>query len=139
MKDSNFDSGIKTGYAYLDKVTGGLRPGELFLIGGESGSGKSMLLMDLAIQIWMQSNKVGMTSNFKPGYDVMYFSLEMPLKPCRNRILARLSGAPTNMIRDAKLDEENVVNIKKALKFINKYPNTFEIVDMPRGATIERY
>src|SRR5690606_19238085 len=41
LENPNFDAGIKTGYSYLDFVTDGLRPGELLLVGGESGSGKS--------------------------------------------------------------------------------------------------
>ena len=59
-EDPNFDAGIQTGYSYLDYVTDGLRPGELLLIGGESGGGKSMLLMNMAIQIWLQNNKTEM-------------------------------------------------------------------------------
>jgi hypothetical protein len=39
MEDPHFDQGVKTGYSYFDSVTDGLRPGELVLIGGESGAG----------------------------------------------------------------------------------------------------
>lgn len=137
LEDPNFDAGIQTGYSYLDYVTGGARPGELILIGGESGGGKSMLLMNIALQIWLQQNNIEMESDFKPGYDVMYFSLEMPFKPCRNRVLGRLSSNPTKLIRSAKLNSEEVNKLKKVLRFVNKYPHQFEIVDIPRGATME--
>ncbi len=138
LADENFGAGIKTGYSYLDHVSDGLRPGELLLIGGESGSGKSMLLMNMAIQIWMQNNTFDTKeTEFSKGFNVLYFSLEMPFRPCFNRILGRLSGSPTKAIRGAKLDEIGVKNIKKALQFINKYPFQFEIIDIPRGATME--
>ena len=137
MQDPHFDQGIVTGYSFLDRVTDGLRPGELLLIGGESGGGKSMLLMNMAIQIWMGQNNIDMTSNFTLGNSVLYFSLEMPFKPCLNRVLARMSASPSKQIRNAKLGPDEAIKLKKALKFINNYPHEFEIIDIPRGATME--
>jgi len=137
LEDPNFDSGIKCNYSYLDHVTDGLRPGELLLIGGESGAGKSMLLMNMAIQIWLNNNNIETVDNFTPGHNVLYFSLEMPFKPCLNRVLGRLSNNPTKLIRSAKLNPMEADKLKKSLRFINKYPYQFEIVDIPRGATME--
>jgi replicative DNA helicase len=137
MNNPDFDKGVKTGYSYLDNVTDGLRPSELILIGGESGAGKSMLLMNMAIQIWMQDNTIDMINNFGPGQSVLYFSLEMPFKPCLNRVLARMSGNPSKKIRAATLNTDEAIKLKKSLKFIDNYPHQFEIVDIPRGATME--
>lgn len=138
MDNPHFDSGIKTGYSYFDHVTDGLRPGELVLIGGESGGGKSMLLMNMAVQLWMQNNSIYTEEeNFNGGNSVLYFSLEMPFKPCLNRVLSRLSNAPSKLIRNAKLNPEEASKLKKALRFITKYTHQFEIVDIPRGATME--
>jgi replicative DNA helicase len=137
MQNPDFDSGIKTGYSYLDYTTDGLRPGELLIIGGESGAGKSLLLMNMALQIWLQNNNIDMVDNFGPGQNVIYFSLEMPFKPCRNRVLGRLSSNPTKLIRSAKLNPVEAEKLKKSLRFITKYPYQFEIIDIPRGATIE--
>jgi len=137
MNDPTFDRGIPTGYTYFDNVTDGLRPGELVLIGAESGGGKSMLLMNMAIQIWMQQNTMDMEENWGAGTGILYFSLEMPFKPCLNRVLSRLSGCPSKKIRKATLDTEEANKLKKALRFIQRYPFQFEIVDIPRGATME--
>lgn len=138
LEDPHFDHGIMTGYSYLDHVTDGLRPGELVLIGGESGSGKSMFLMNMAAQIWQGNNTIYTEeSDFKPGPSVLYFSLEMPFKPCLHRVLARLSGNPSRSIRGAKLTQVEADKLKQSLRFITKYPSQFEIVDIPRGATME--
>lgn len=137
LNDPTFDRGIMTGYSYLDNVTDGFRSGELILVGGESGGGKSMLLMNMAVQLWMQGNNIYTEEEFKPGNNVLYFSLEMPFKPCLNRVLARMSGAPSKLIRNAKLNPNDAMKLKKSLKFVTKYPNQFEIIDIPRGATIE--
>jgi replicative DNA helicase len=137
MADASFDRGLLTGYSYLDFVTDGLRSGELLLIGGESGSGKSMLLMNMAIQMWLQGNTVDPDATFKPGNDVLYFSLEMPFKPCLNRVLSRLANVPSKRVRNAKLNREDRDKMWKTLNFIKKYPSHFEIIDIPRGATME--
>jgi len=137
LKDPTFDRGIYTGYSYLDYVTDGFRSGELVLVGGESGGGKSMLLMNMAIQMWLQQNTIDMTENWKEGNHVVYFSLEMPYKPCYNRFLSRLSGNKSKKIRAAQLDSDEALQLKKVLKFITKYPYEFEIIDIPRGATME--
>lgn len=137
LTNPDFDKGIRTHYSYFDNATDGLRPGELVLIGAESGGGKSMLLMNMAVQIWMQQNTMDMTSNFGPGNSILYFSLEMPFKPCLNRVLAKMSGSPSKKIRAAKLEPDEALRLKTALKFINNYPHQFEIVDIPRGATME--
>jgi replicative DNA helicase len=138
MEDPTFDAGIKTGYSYLDFATDGFRPGELVLIGAESGGGKSMLLMNMAIQMWLGNNIVNPNStDFTPANNVLYFSLEMPFKPCLNRVLSRLSGCPSKLIRNAKLNNDDAIKLKNTLKFINKYPSQFEIVDLPRNATME--
>lgn len=145
LKNPSFDSGVMTGYSVLDSSTGGLRPGEMLLVGGESGAGKSMFLMNMAIQIWLQGNTIDTTSDFKLGYDVLYFSLEMPYKPCFNRILSRLSGVPSKVLKqpvgkdgNKHLNKEEKQKIQKTLQFIKSYPNEFEIIDIPRGATAEQ-
>ncbi len=145
MKDPKFDSGLQTGYSFLDSATGGLREGELLLVGGESGAGKSMFLMNLAIQLWMQKNSLAMTEGFTEGCNVMYFSLEMPFKPCRNRVLSRLSGVTSKLLRNPvspegklKINGDDRNKLKTALQFINNYPFEFEIIDIPRGATVDR-
>lgn len=93
--------------------------------------------MNMALQIWLQNNTVEMVDNFGPGHGVLYFSLEMPFKPCLNRVLGRLSNNPTKKIRAAKLNEEEAGRLKQSLRFIQKYPYQFEIIDIPRGATME--
>jgi len=145
LKNPSFDNGVMTGYSVLDSSTGGLRPGEMLLVGGESGAGKSMLLMNMAIQMWLQENNIDTQDSFKPGYDVLYFSLEMPYKPCFNRILSRLSGVPSKVLKqpvgkegNKNLNKEEKHRIQKSLQFIRSYPNEFEIIDIPRGATAEQ-
>src|SRR4029077_15374130 len=56
---------------------------------------------------------------------------------------SRLSGIPTKLIKNpvnsdghSKLNNEDRNKLKTALQFIDKYPYQFEVVDIPRGATM---
>jgi replicative DNA helicase len=150
ITDPNFGRGILTGYNFIDYQTNGLRPAELFLVAGESGSGKSMLLMNMAIQMWLQSNKpefipktmkgnpAYVPAEYKKGCNVLYFSLEMPYEQCLNRVLSRVADVPYKSIRDGTVREDNFAKLQQGLKFVKDYPFEFEIVDIPRGATAEQ-
>lgn len=132
-KEINFST--KTNYSALDEYTGGIQDGEFLLICGESNSGKSMYLLNLSIQMWMQNNTID-SIEFSEGNHVLYFSLEMPLEACFNRVLARLANVESKKIRDAKLNKDEQARVKKALDFIKNYPYQFQIVDAPRGVNI---
>jgi hypothetical protein len=108
----------------------------MLLVGAESGGGKSMFLMNVAIQMWLQQNVIE-SFKFTKGYNVLYFSLEMPYQDCLERVMARISMTPQKHIRDAKLEANDLTKMAEAVKFIERYPYEFEIVDIPRGATSE--
>src|ERR1019366_2109965 len=137
LRDPNFGIGTLTGYSFFDFITGGLRPSEMLLIGADTGGGKSIMLMNIAINMWLAGNNIEMEKNFKEGVDILFFSLEMPFLDMQERVLSRLAMIPQVGIRDAKLTDEEQKRLSKALKFTKRYPFDFEIVDMPRGATIE--
>lgn len=137
MDDPTFGVGLLTGYSFLDYTLCGLRPGELMIIGAPTGGFKSTLMMNIAINMWLNGNTVDMEKNFREGADVLYFSLEMGFNDCEERVLSRLAMVPQKGIRDAKLESKDTKKLSTAIKFIKNYPYNFEIVDIPRGATIE--
>lgn len=137
MHDPNIGVGLKTGYSFLDFVMGGVRKQELLLIGAETGIGKSLLMMNMGINMWIGENDLDMEKDFKPGADILYFSLEMPYADMLERVLACIAKVPQTAIRDATLNDEQKKQLAKALKFIEKYPHDFTIIDIPRGATMD--
>ena len=138
---------IKSGYSIIDECCRGLSPAELIMIGGETNAGKSMLLSNMAIQLWLQGNSIDLVKEkdpkFNKGFNIMYFSLEMPYEDCFDRLLSRLADIPQFSISDPlefPLDDEQKARKELALKFIEKYQEAgyyFDIVDTPRGCTIE--
>lgn len=131
------DNGLMTKYSFLDYATNGLKPADFLIIAGESGFGKSLFLNNIAVQVWLQDNKIDFSNieNIDAGVlvggkNIIYFSLEMPYEDCFNRLLSRLSGIASRKIENADLSREEFVKIKKCLDFIKKYPYNFKIVDI---------
>lgn len=134
--------GLHVGLREFDRITNGLRPAELILVGGESNAGKSALVMNMALNAWRGSNPYPDNMEWvkKGHYDgdgahVMYFSLEMPHDPLRRRIDACLAGVPLNGIRDGNLSAEEEERFVAATTFQENYDKEFEIIDIPRGCT----
>lgn len=66
-------SGISTGYPSLDAKLGGLKSGELLLIGGETNNGKSALAQNIAV-------------NVAKDHGVLFITLEMQKTEAGSRI-----------------------------------------------------
>ena len=132
---------IQTGYSMIDAITGGLSPGELIMIGGETAAGKSMLLNNLAKQLWLQENTLDTApSDLVRGYSVLYFSLEMPYKDCFIRFLASLANVSQRGLSKSILAPDEEKRVQKAYRFLKMYQENgyyFDIVDVPRNLTIE--
>jgi replicative DNA helicase len=96
-------AGISTGFRSLDRITGGLEPGWLVVLGGRPGMGKS----GLALQIAMRA-----AAGLRPIYDVedvafergepmpaLFISLEMQAYQLARRALSLASGVSLEALR----------------------------------------
>jgi replicative DNA helicase len=77
-------SGISTGYPSLDAKIGGLKPGELILIGGETNNGKSALAQNIAV-------------NVAKEHGVLFITLEMLMTEAGSRIRYMNGGKVDNL------------------------------------------
>ena len=110
---------ISTGWASLDqKLYGGFNRGELQIFAGGSGSGKSLIMANLAANwLLMQLNGV-------------YITLELNEGLCAYRIDAMITDTPT---RDVFKDVDNVeMKVKMAARKSGK----FRIKYMPAQSTV---
>jgi replicative DNA helicase len=80
-------TGIMTGYGMLDRIMGGLRPGELSILAGRPAMGKSGLAQCIVNNIC------------KRGKNVALVNLEMSSEETTNRILSQESSVPLTTIR----------------------------------------
>ncbi len=77
MNRSGELTGLSTGFAQLDEMTGGLQPGELFILAARPSMGKTALALNLARNVAVDSRK-----------KVAVFSLEMTTRSLVMRMLS---------------------------------------------------
>ena len=103
--------GLSTGLPELDKVTRGIQPGEIWIVGSGSGHGKTAALVQVTI------------ANCSAGVPVQIFSLEMTGEQILRRILAAVSGVSFYRIRDPRESSpDDMAAIERAAATIEKWP-----------------
>jgi replicative DNA helicase len=94
MRNPGDTWGIQTGFLDYDKATGGIQPGELVILSGEPGVGKSFLTLQMAIGL----------AKSAPG---CLYSLEMLGKSVGVRAIAIESGIQASRIRSGRMEEDD--------------------------------
>lgn len=134
--------GILTGFQTIDYYLNGLKGSELFLIGADSGAGKSIFLLDLATNCFIGKNELCSheeaknKSSWEKAYNVLYISLEMGKDELQNRILSKMSRVNSLNIDKGKIDVDEVNRIKKSLAYWEYSPYELQIIDLPRGCSM---
>jgi replicative DNA helicase len=108
VKNPHID--ISTGYDSVDAVTGGYWPGDLWVIAGRPGSGKSALLCNTVLR------------SAKKGIGQLIFSLEMSKHSLIQRMLAIETGVPVTDIRLGLLNQKQLDLISDKIKEIKDLP-----------------
>jgi replicative DNA helicase len=129
--------GFLTGYQELDDYTWGIKNSEMLVIGGASSSGKSLLMMNMAVNAWLGSNvpSEGITG-YDDGKNILFISLEMSKDQLEQRVDANVANIKHRGITRAQLTGGEEDQWMKCLKFQEKYDKKFYILDMPRGTTM---
>jgi replicative DNA helicase len=104
---SNPDSmrGLATGFADFDKITGGLRPGDLVVVAGRPSMGKSTLAVNMAEYAAVHPSTRA---------SVAIFSLEMPSEQVITRMLSSVGGVPLGNLRSGRISDDDWVRITSA-------------------------
>jgi len=97
--------GLPTGFTDFDKLTGGLRPGDLMIVAGRPSMGKTTLAVNMAEY-----------AAVNPGTraSVALFSMEMPAEQVITRMLSSIGGVPLNSLRSGRISDDDWVRITGA-------------------------
>jgi archaellum biogenesis ATPase FlaH len=116
-----FNSGgqVSTGWPQLDRLLyGGFSRGELNIFAGGSGSGKSLVMMNIALS-WIQS-----------GLSGVYISLELSEEMTSLRTDAMLSSMSTKDIR------KDIATAELKVKMVGKKAGAYQVKALPAQSTI---
>ena len=119
--DKYFNSGgqVSTGWPQLDRLLyGGFSRGELNIFAGGSGSGKSLVMMNIALN-WLQL-----------GLNGVYITLELSEELTSLRTDAMLTNTSTKEIR------RDIDNTTIKVKMVAKKAGTYQIKALPAQSTI---
>ena len=113
--DARFQSGggsrgAPTGFTDLDRLTGGLMPGDLVVLAARPSHGKTTLALNIA------------TAFLERGDAVLFFSLEMTRSAIRERLIAARGGLDMTRLRDADLSDDDWTRVRKAGSWLQDAP-----------------
>ena len=97
-------TGIRTGFAFFDSLTGGLQPSDLVIIAAETSQGKTSLALNITQNIIDQ------------GEAVSFISLEMSTKQIVTRLLCSKANIPGKEIKSRYPDFETAAAEMKGKK-----------------------
>ena len=97
--------GLPTGFTDFDKLTGGLRPGDLVIVAGRPSMGKTTLAVNMAEYAAVHQGTRA---------SVAIFSMEMPSEQVITRMLASVGGVPLTNLRSGRISDDDWVRITSA-------------------------
>jgi replicative DNA helicase len=97
--------GTPSGFLDFDKKTGGLRGGDLLIVAGRPGMGKTTLAINMGENVALDPNVKG---------TVLIFSMEMPAEQLMTRMLSSVGGVPLHDIRSGRVSDQDWVRITSA-------------------------
>jgi KaiC/GvpD/RAD55 family RecA-like ATPase len=110
---------VSTGWQQLDKLLyGGFSRGELNIFAGGSGSGKSLVMMNIALS-WLQQ-----------GLSGVYVSLELSEELCALRTDAMLTGMGTKDIR------KDIDTTTMKVRLVSKKAGNYQIKGFPAQSNV---
>ena len=121
MLERYFDNGgqVSTGWPQMDRLLyGGFSRGELNIFAGGSGSGKSLVMMNIALN-WVQQ-----------GLNGVYITLELSEELTGLRTAAMLTNMST---RDIRTDKGNAA---LKVKLVGKKAGTYQVKALPAQSNI---
>lgn len=115
-------AGIKTGFGGIDNLLVGLGPGDLVVLGGRPGMGKTTFAINIAVNVAKRTKK-----------EVAIFSLEMTSEQLVSRILCSEALIDSHSMRTGKLDNEQWKRLAEAASALSE---TNLLFDDTSGITV---
>ena len=118
---------VTTGYPSLDRLlAGGMRRGELAMLGGDAAAGKTALALGIAIRAAVV------------GHPVMILTHESSIETCWERLVSAESGVTHVGMRTGVLPRGGVDALRSAADVLRRLPITVEVAPPTPALLAER-
>ncbi|RQW90946.1 replicative DNA helicase [Micromonospora globispora] len=104
-------TGVPTGFTDLDRLLNGLHPGQLVIVAGRPGLGKSTASMDFARNAAIRANQAA-----------AIFSLEMSKVEIVMRLLSAEARVPLHVLRSGQLSDDDWTKLARCMGEISEAP-----------------
>jgi replicative DNA helicase len=104
-------AGVATGFFDLDRLLNGLHPGQLVVIAGRPGMGKTMLGLTMARQ-----------AAIRQGLASLYMSFRTPRLEITRRVVAAEARIPTHTLSAAQLSDDQWTQLARRLGEVGEAP-----------------
>src|SRR6185312_3881503 len=104
-------TGVPTGFSDLDRLLNGLHPGQLIIVAGRPGLGKSTAAMDFA-----------RTASVRHNMSSAIFSLEMSKVEIVMRLLSAEARVPLHILRSGQLSDDDWTKLARRMGEISEAP-----------------
>ena len=98
--------GLPSGFQDLDHATTGFHPGDLVVVGGRPGSGKTSFAMNVAEHAVIK------------GHRVLVFSMEMPARQLGLRLIASLGRISFEKLRTGRMEDADWPSLTSAVSML---------------------
>lgn len=103
--------GLPSGLRDLDEHIGGFRPGQMVVLAARPSIGKSCVGAEIGQRV------------AEAGHTVLFANLEMSKSEMGGRFLSRLSGLPSNLLREPKhLKDHDIAALQRARGRVANFP-----------------
>lgn len=121
--------GVTTGLRDLDSLLGGLRGGNLYVVAGRPGMGKTALAGTMLAKS-ARVEMVNAEADKRKAKIALFLSLEMPTAEIGSRLLADAAGIDGDKIRDGNLGHDELDALVRVSADLKRLP--IHIDDTPR-------
>jgi len=104
--------GLPTGFEKLDRMTAGMHPGDLIIVAGRPGMGKTAFALNIAVN----------ACSARQDVPAVVFSLEMPKEQLASRMLCAEAHVDASRLRTGRLYREDWPKLMTAVGKISELP-----------------
>ena len=126
METTSDLTGLSTGYPQLDRLTGGLTPGDLLIIAARPGCGKTAFALNMVNSLLENERTSG----------CLFFSLEMSTEPVIMRLLANRANVRHELLRAGRFPNQESEDYLKVSDAALLMEDSGLFIDEAQGLTV---